>query len=327
MSTPRIPILVTGGCGFLGTEIVSALLSTSRYDITAIDINPPSLGNATFTQHVRYVRANVLDREALDKVFSEAAPALVVHTVGVYRLGAARYSMKGKEAEFQVNVEGTRNVVEAAKTCGARGLVYTSSVTVVLDELGKDFRNVDEEWPTGQATTSYGQSKALAESLVLSATTSSHSFTTCSLRLSPILGPHDPTVIPRLHACIPTFQTPFDIGSSSTALQDYIYVSNAADAHVLAVSNLLGPQTAAGEAFFITNGQPVPLRHICLAVWREFGHVPKFTVKLPEGLAWWMGLGAEGWAWLTGMETGLSCEKSVGIPAEGEPGRGYQDQL
>lgn len=67
--------------------------------------------------------------------------------------------MKGQEAVFQVNVEGTRNVVDAAKECGARGLVYTSSVTVVFDELSGDFRNVDERWPTGRAGTSYGISK------------------------------------------------------------------------------------------------------------------------------------------------------------------------
>lgn len=159
MSTERTRVLVTGGCGFLGTEIVSALLATKRYEITAIDINPPALGTTTFTQDVRYVRANVLDRDALQKVFDEAKPAMVVHTVGVYRLGTARYSMKNKEGEFTVNVEGTRNVLEASKECGAKGLVYTSSVTVVLDELGKDFKNVDEEWPTGRAKTSYGQSK------------------------------------------------------------------------------------------------------------------------------------------------------------------------
>jgi hypothetical protein len=159
MSTERIRILVTGGCGFLGTEIVSALLATQRYEITAIDINPPALGTTTFTQDVRYVRANVLDRDALQKVFDEAKPAMVVHTVGVYRLGTARYSTRNKEGEFTVNVEGTRNVLEASKECGAKGMVYTSSVTVVLDELGKDFKNVDEEWPTGRAKTTYGQSK------------------------------------------------------------------------------------------------------------------------------------------------------------------------
>lgn len=138
---------------------MSALLTTRRYTITAIDINPPALGTSTFTQSVRYVRANILDRDALQKVFDEAKPAIVVHTASVYCLDTARYSMKNKEGEFMINVEGTQNVIDASRECGAKGLVYTSSVTVVLDEMDKDFRNVDEEWPTGRATTSYGQSK------------------------------------------------------------------------------------------------------------------------------------------------------------------------
>jgi sterol-4alpha-carboxylate 3-dehydrogenase (decarboxylating) len=152
-------ILVTGGCGFLGTAILSALNATSRFSITAIDINPPSPGTTTFSSTVRYVRANILDAEALQKVFNEARPAIVVHTVGVYPLGAARYSMKGQEGVFQINVEGTRNVLEAAKECGAKGMVYTSSVTVVMDRLSEEFRNVDERWPAGGVDTAYGMSK------------------------------------------------------------------------------------------------------------------------------------------------------------------------
>lgn len=161
----QINVLVTGGCGFLGTSIVARLLETKRFAVTAIDINPPSLGSTTFTQDVRYVRANILDPEALQKVFNEAQPAIVVHTVGVYPLGAKRYSTKGKEAVFKVNVEGTRNVLTAAKECGAKGLVYTSSVTVVFDELAADFKNVDESWPTGRAGTSYGMSKVRCDSI------------------------------------------------------------------------------------------------------------------------------------------------------------------
>lgn len=160
-------VLVTGGCGFLGTAVVSALLATKRFDITAIDINPPSLGGSSFTDSVRYVRCNILDASALAKVFAEARPAIVVHTVGVYPLGARRYSMKGKEAVFQVNVEGTRNVLEAARECGARGLVYTSSVTVVMDELERDWQNVGEKWPTGRAETSYGMSKVSSVSFLI----------------------------------------------------------------------------------------------------------------------------------------------------------------
>lgn len=299
----QIPVLVTGGCGFLGTSVVSQLLKTKRFAITAIDINPPSLGSTTFTASVRYVRANILDNEALQKVFHEARPAIVVHTVGVYPLGPARYSMKGKEAVFKVNVEGTRNVLKAAKECGAKGMVYTSSVTVVFDELEADFRNVDEEWPTGRAGTSYGMSKTLAEELVLSANT--HDFATCALRSAPIFGPNDPGCIPMIHSCIAAGQTPFILGSG-TNLQDYVYVDNVAHAHVLAASNLLNSQTAAGQAIFISNGEPVTVRQLCIAVWRHFGHIPQHQIAVPERLAWWLGLGFEWVGWLTRTEGPLS---------------------
>ncbi|OAL53432.1 C-3 sterol dehydrogenase/C-4 decarboxylase-like protein [Pyrenochaeta sp. DS3sAY3a] len=296
-------VLVTGGCGFLGTAVVSALLATTRFDITAIDINPPSLGGSSFTDSVRYVRCNILDASALAKVFAEARPAIVVHTVGVYPLGARRYSMKGKEAVFQVNVEGTRNVLEAARGCGARGLVYTSSVTVVMDELERDWRNVGEEWPTGRAETSYGMSKTHAESLILSASTPS--FPTCALRSSPIFGPNDPTCIPTIHSLIASHQTGLVLGTG-TNLHDFVYISNIADAHVLAVGNLLNSGTAAGQAFFISNGEPVSARDFCIAVWKEFGHVPPWSVHVPERLGWWLGAASEVAAWLTGVEGPLN---------------------
>ncbi|KAF2832190.1 C-3 sterol dehydrogenase/C-4 decarboxylase-like protein [Ophiobolus disseminans] len=296
----QVNVLVTGGCGFLGTAIVSALLMTKRFSITAIDINPPSLGSSTFPTEVRYVRANVLDVEGLQKVFDEAKPAMVVHTVGVYPLGAARYSMKGKDVVFKVNVEGTRNVLQAAKECGATGLVYTSSVTVVLDKLDQDFKNVDETWPKGNVDTSYGLSKAMAEDLVLSSST--HDFSTCALRSAPIFGPTDAVVIPTIHSLIALGQTPFVLGNGIN-LQDYVYVDNVADAHVLAVANLLNSQTAAGEAIFVTNGEPITIRDLCLAIWKEFGHVPSFTVHVPERLAWWVGFAAEWGNWVTGTES------------------------
>ncbi|KAL6709618.1 hypothetical protein ACN47E_001046 [Coniothyrium glycines] len=296
-------ILVTGGCGFLGTSIVSRLLETNSYAITAIDINPPPPGTTTFASSVRYMRANVLDVDALQKVFNQTRPAIVVHTVGVYPLGAKRYSMDGREAVFRVNVEGTRNVLRASRECGAKGLVYTSSVTVLFDELDQDFRNVDERWTTGRATTSYGLSKTMAEDLVLAANT--HDFVTCTLRSAPIFGPDDPGCIPIIHSCIAAYQTPFILGSG-TNLQDFVFVDNIADAHVLAVGNLLTSRSVAGEAIFITNGEPITARDFCLATWKEFGHVPRFQVRVPQRLAWWVGLGAEWVTWLTGIEGALS---------------------
>lgn len=128
---------------------------------------------------------------------------------------------------------------------------------------------------------------------------------TCSIRPSVLFGPGDPQFVPSLHACIAKWETPFVLGHAEN-LWDVTYVGNIADAHVLAVENMLSSKTAAGEAFFISNEAPITFRDFCLAVWREFGHFPPFEVHIPEILAASLGHIAEWVTWLTGTQTTIS---------------------
>jgi sterol-4alpha-carboxylate 3-dehydrogenase (decarboxylating) len=112
-------------------------------------------------------------------------------------------------------------------------------------------------------------------------------------------------LLPAIHACIAKWETPFVVGDGLN-LWDVTYVTNIADAHVLAAENLASLQTAAGEAFFIQNNEPITFRDFCLAIWAHFGHTPPFTVHIPEGLAWLAGLASEGFTWLSGTQTTLS---------------------
>lgn len=131
------------------------------------------------------------------------------------------------------------------------------------------------------------------------------SFKTCALRAAPIFGPHDPVTIPTIHGCIAKGETPFILGSGMN-LQDYVYVTNVADAHILAIRNLRGPGTAAGEAFFVTNGEPVTVRDLCLAIWKEFDHIPRWELTIPEKPAWWLGWGIEWVSWIVGTKATFS---------------------
>lgn len=106
----------------MGSQIVKALVEASVFDITALDLNPPALGTKSFAQ-VRYVRADVLQISELQRVVNEARPTVVIHTVAISPLGMARYSRKGWQEVWNVNVQGTKNVVAASKQCGARALV------------------------------------------------------------------------------------------------------------------------------------------------------------------------------------------------------------
>lgn len=129
---------------------------------------------------------------------------------------------------------------------------------------------------------------------------------TCSLRPSVLFGPGDYQLVPSIHHCIVKGETPFIIGSGEN-LWDVTYVGNIADSHILAVENLLSEEkTAAGEAIFISNEQPITFRDFCLVVWKEFGHFPPYEVHIPVAIAALTGLIAEWVTWITGSPTTLS---------------------
>lgn len=128
---------------------------------------------------------------------------------------------------------------------------------------------------------------------------------TCALRPSAVFGPGDPQLIPSLHACIAKGETPFVIGDGLN-MWDVTYVANVADAHLLALENLLSTNTAAGRAIFISNNQPLSFRDFSLAVWNEFGHCPRFEIKIPERLATLAGCVAECATWISGGASTLS---------------------
>jgi len=131
------------------------------------------------------------------------------------------------------------------------------------------------------------------------------------LRPATIIGPGDTYgVIATMHACIANGETPWIIGSGDN-MYDFVFVSNVADAHVLALENLLSDtpklQSAAGEAMFVSNQQPLYFRDFMLAVWKQFDHVPSFQLWIPTSLAWFAGLMAEVKVWVMGgKESALS---------------------
>jgi nucleoside-diphosphate-sugar epimerase len=134
---------------------------------------------------------------------------------------------------------------------GVRRLVYTSSPSVTFD--GRDQCGVNESAPHPKRWLAhYPHTKALAEQHVLAA--SDAELATCSLRPHLIWGPHDQHLIPRLIERARRGQLR-QVGDGKNTI-DAVYVENAAAAHLLA-ADALAQGRAAGQAYFITNGEPV----------------------------------------------------------------------
>lgn len=94
---------------------------------------------------------------------------------------------------------------------------------------------------------------------------------TCTIRPSAIFGPGDRQLIPGMIEVCERGQHRFQIGDN-TSLMDFTYVGNVAYAHVLAAEKLADPASpAAGQAFNVTNGTPVPFWDFAAKVWCEYG--------------------------------------------------------
>ena len=296
----EISILVTGGTGFLGSAIVDALQEKHpKWSITVFDLKPPTKDR----DGVRYLQGDITNTIDVRSAMKTANPTCIIHTAGVVPDLANRYGRKSSKEVYDINVGGTQIILASAKEFGTEAFVWTSSCCCVTDDMSYQYPNIDESWPTSSHSLIYGESKATAEILVLAASDSKLS--TCALRPPVLFGPDDYQFVPSIYACIAKRETPFIIGSGEN-MWDVMFVTNAADAHVLAAENLISSKTAAGQAFFISNNEPVPFRDLCLAIWAHFGHYPPFEMHIPEGVAKLVGRLGEWITWLTGNPVTLS---------------------
>lgn len=152
---------VTGSTGFLGSHVARVVQShgaelrllvrpTSRLDNIA-DLNAERVGG------------DLRDLDSLKR--GMAGCEVVFHVAADYRL----WAVNGQEL-YQSNVEGTRNILQAAQDCGVRRVVYTSSVATMA--FGNNGRLTDEGTPVTLSNMigDYKRSKFMAERLVIEAT-------------------------------------------------------------------------------------------------------------------------------------------------------------
>lgn len=297
----NVHVLVTGGSGFLGRAIVAALLDQHpKWQISVLDRTTPD--GKTLPRLAHFCEVDIISPGSVNRAFEQCTPDVVVHTAGMVPSRHSRYSKREEDWELvkSINCDGTRNVLDATLTSGCMNFVYTSSCTVATDDLDHDYYYMDETMPIGFASLHYGKSKGLAEQYVLDPQHAEKGLNACALRPCTILGPGDTAVISVIHELIAKGETTFIVGDGDN-VYDFMYLSNAVDAHLLAVENLLTTKTAAGQAFFISNQEPIYFWDLFAYIWAQFGHVPTRRTRIPTGVAYFAALVAEAYTWLSGV--------------------------
>ena len=153
----RDAVLLTGGTGFVGSAVARSLLE-SGYGVRAL-VRPSSVRNNLAGLDLETYDGDIRDPAALVQAMNGARYA--VHAAADYRLFA-----RDPDSLVRTNVEGTRNVMQAALRAGCERVVYTSSVATIATRA--DAVPADESTPLDErdAIGAYKRSKVVAERLV-----------------------------------------------------------------------------------------------------------------------------------------------------------------
>jgi 2-alkyl-3-oxoalkanoate reductase len=260
-------VLVTGGGGFLGGAIVRQLLARG----VAVRSFTRSAYSWLAELGVEQVQGHLEKFEDVERAV--AGCTTVFHV-------AAKAGVWGHyEDYYSTNVQGTKNLLTASLAAGVKQFLYTSTPSVV--HAGGDIENGDETLPYPKRfSAEYPETKAIAERFVMQS--SDDRFHTVSLRPHLIWGPGDPHLIPRLLAKARAGKLR-RIGTRDVKV-DVTFVDNAALAHLQAWDALVTGAPIGGRAYFISNGEPVPLWDFLHRILALHG-LPPVTRSVPVWLA------------------------------------------
>jgi dihydroflavonol-4-reductase len=280
--------LVTGATGFVGAAVARALLG-GQWQVRVL------VRRGSDRRNLQGLDAEVFEGDLTDSSSLERATQGcdgLFHVAADYRLGA-----RDSKELYRVNVEGTRNVLNAAQRSGVRRIVYTSSVATI--GIPADGTPGDEQSATSLANMigHYKRSKYLAEEVVREAAQGGIAVVIVSP--STPVGPGDlkPT---------PTGQLVLDAAAGrmpayvDTGL-NIVHVDDVAAGHLLAYE-----RGKAGERY-ILGGQDMSLREILQMIARLEGRSPP-RVRLPYAVVLPIAYVAEGFARLSGRSGRITLE-------------------
>lgn len=220
-------IVITGGAGFIGSHVVQLFCDTG-YDVYVID--DLSFGFEKFIDpRSHFVKARIQDEKILDKVLPGSSAVIHLAASSIIKL-----SFDSPSEYFENNIIGGVKLLESMRKNGIKKIIFSSSAAVYGEPKKIPISENDEKHPSNP----YGASK-LAFEHILEAYYRSFGLESVSLRYFNVYGPRDEQ-IPQTRA-IPIWIKSILLGKpvplywEGKQKRDYIYVSDAAEAHLKAI--------------------------------------------------------------------------------------------
>ena len=268
----RTDVFVTGGSGFIGGALVRRLVGDGRR-VRAL-ARSPSSADAVERLGAEPVPGDLADPASI--AAGAAGCGLAVHL-------AAHVGQWGTRAEFIAgNVTGTENALSGCRKAGVSRFVHCGTEAALI--AGEPLRSVDETAPLRPDSKAlYSQTKAMAELAVRAA--NADGFKTVVLRPRLVWGKGDTTLLPAIVDAVQAGRFAWIGGGGH--LTSTTHVDNVIEGLLLA-----GERGRGGEAYFVTDGDPVVFREFVSELLETQGVEPP-TRSVPAPLAGAVAAGSE----------------------------------
>lgn len=248
-------ILVTGGAGFIGSHTV-VLLQEAGYDVVVVDnlsnSSEKSLErvSAITGKPVKFYKADILDREALEDIFEKEEITACIHFAGLKAVGE---SVAKPWEYYQNNIAGTLVLVDVMRKHNCKNIIFSSSATVYGDPA---IIPITEECPKGTCTNPYGWTKSMLEQVLSDMQKADPEWNVILLRYFNPIGAHKSGTIGENPNGIPNNLMPYitqvavgkrqELGvfgndydtHDGTGVRDYIHVVDLANGHLKALEKI-----------------------------------------------------------------------------------------
>lgn len=231
-------VLVTGGTGFLGQRL-ACKLQVDGFEVTVIGRNE-RIGNILRSNHINFIKCDLRDKAAVHEACRKQEY--------VFHCGALS-SIWGKYKDFyDINVEGTQNIIVGCMKNSAKRLIHVSTPSIYFNMEDKFDIAENEDLPM-LPVNDYAKTKRMAEAEIDAA--HSKGLGVVTIRPRGIFGPGDTSIIPRLVRANNKIGVPFI--NQGQALIDITYVDNVVDSLLLCMK---AADSIHGKKYNITNGEP-----------------------------------------------------------------------
>ncbi|AWX14548.1 UDP-glucose 4-epimerase GalE [Mergibacter septicus] len=245
-------VLVTGGAGYIGSHTVVELLNSGKKVIVLDNLSNSSSKSLERVKQITgreviFYQGDILDRELLQRIFTQHKIQAVIHFAGLKAVGE---SVNKPLAYYQNNVTGSLTLLEEMRKAGVSNFVFSSSATVYGDPESVP---ITETCKVGGTTNPYGTSKLMVEQILMDMTKADKGFSATILRYFNPVGAHESGLIGEDPNGIPNNLLPYisqvAIGKlaklsvfgsdypthDGTGVRDYIHVVDLAIGHLKAL--------------------------------------------------------------------------------------------